>query len=267
MADAPKPQPSSDPAPPESAEPHAGTLPEPAVPEEAREFLTGLRENAQPIILGISLALLVFLGVYGYRWYRDSRQQRAAALYEVAQSPADWGRIVEEYPGTKIAPLALLGQAAGLYEEGRFADAEAAYRRFLVDYPHHDLHSSAELGIAYCLEGQNRFLDSAQAYQAFTEANPDHFQAPLAVFGRGRSLEQAGQLEDARIVYEDYLASEPGSQMAARAESALRYVDKLKRAAENPAPAPPELPVAPVVEPPAEPAPVVEPPAEPAPAN
>jgi tetratricopeptide (TPR) repeat protein len=97
--------------------------------------------------------------------------------------------------------------------------------------------SAATLGLAQCDEAQVKLEAALKAYENFAKTETNSFLYAQSVFGRGRCLEQMGRYDDARTIYEDFIAAHPKDPWTPRAETALMYVKKAKRAAEKVKPA------------------------------
>lgn len=209
--------------------------------ESDQEILERLRKSAQPVFVGVTIALVAFIAYSAYKWYRQDKLERASALYAAASSPMQWQQVVNEYPGTPAAPLALLSIASTHYHDAKYDEAEAAYQQFLTNHSGHVMQRSVEVALAYCQEAKGRYMESAQSFESFAKAQPDHYLFPMAVFGQARSLEQAGQFDEARIVYEDFIAAHSESEWLEEAESSLKYLDMKARAREKGIPYPPPI--------------------------
>ncbi len=233
------------------------------------ELLGKLQEYARPLILGVTLALLVFFGIQYMRWQRADAARSAAEMYAQAQSAETFEQVAREFPKTSEAPRALLRAAALHFRDGQFERAEQVYRGFIAQYPEHIMRPSAEVGIAFCLEASNRWSEGEEEFARFVAAHPAHFQVPLARFGRARCLAQLGRFDEARAVHEDFIAAEPESVWREEAEVALQL---LKLQEKSPldlsaaaAPARPAQGIPPFLQTPWQDAPPTMPPQEPAP--
>jgi tetratricopeptide (TPR) repeat protein len=98
---------------------------------------------------------------------------------------------------------------------------------------------AAALGLAECDEAQFKLGDALKAYENFAMTRSHSFLYAQAIFGKGRCLEQMSRFDEARAVYEDFITAHPKDPSAQRAETALMYVGKAKRAAEKRALQPP----------------------------
>lgn len=198
--------------------------------QEVPEVLVFLRRNGASILIGVAVAIALFLGTSAYRNYRVSSREKASAALFSARSTEDLQKILSGYKSTPAAPLAQLSLAARHFDEGQYDMAKHEYAEFLVNSPDHPLRALAELGQAQCLEAGGQLQEALEAFQAFAKKYPDHFLAPMAGFGQARCFEQMGRFADAKAFYEDFIAAHPKDPWADRAESALLFVNKQMRA-------------------------------------
>ncbi|MBU0678373.1 MAG: tetratricopeptide repeat protein [Verrucomicrobia bacterium] len=198
--------------------------------DDLQQALNLLKEYAQPIAISVGAALVVFLGVTGYRQIKSSKQERAARLLSAATSVEQLQEIVQDYATTPSAPIAKLNAAARLFHSGQFELARLEYSQFLRDYPDHMMKPAADLGMAYCQEASGETEEALAEFDHFTEANPDHFLTPLAVISSARCLEELGRLEQAQAVYKDFIEKNPETAWAPQVQNSLMYVEKEIRA-------------------------------------
>lgn len=201
---------------------------------DARDFV---RENGMSVLIGVGLAVAVFLGFSAYKNYKASAALTASDLLFKAQSTEQIQNIINQYPSTPAAPLAYLSLATSQFDGGQYELADHVYAEFQQKFPDHMLVEQAELGRAHCKEAAGQLNEAMDAFVRFATAHPDHYLQPLAVLGQARCLEQMSKFPEAKAVYEDFIAaSGTNNQWTARAEAALLYLDKDARAAKNPQP-------------------------------
>lgn len=222
-----------------------------------------LRENGMPILVGVVIAALGWAGWSAYRSHQKAAAITAESMLFSSQTTAQFMEIMSKYPKAPTASLAALSLGSQQFDEGQYDLARATFSSFATAHPGHPLAAAATLGLAQCDEAQLKLAEALKGYEQFTKTETNSFLYAQAVFGRGRCLEQMGRFDDARAVYEDFIAGNPKSPWTARAETALMYVGKAKRAAAKPAPVVALPPLQPAVTTPA-PAPVA--PVAPAPA-
>jgi len=201
--------------------------------QEIRQILDLVREQGQPVLIGIAVAVAIFLGYGAYRNYKHSSELKASQLMLSARSPEQLQQVVSEYPSSSVAPVALLTLAGQYFDAGQYDMAQFTYGQFDQKYPNHPMKAVTELGKAQCLEAAGQAEQALAAFSAFTNAHPDHFMAPMALFGKARCLTQLGRFAEAKAVYEDFMAAHPKSGWTPVADTALLFVDKERRAQES----------------------------------
>jgi predicted negative regulator of RcsB-dependent stress response len=197
---------------------------------EDLQVLHFLKEYGMPLVLGVSVALLAYLGFVTYKNHQAGIRRRAAQNLMQAQSAEQLQAIVDQYPNTPSAPIAMLTLAANYLHGGQYPMARNQYARFEREHADHMLKPAAVLGQAYCVEAEGNPEGALASYQKFQDEYAGHFLLPQAIFGQARCLEQLGRFEEAKTVYEEYLEANPESRWAPQAESSLLYVDKTQRA-------------------------------------
>lgn len=199
---------------------------------ETTGLLQVLKNYGRPILLGLGVAVVVFLSITVYR----SRQTQTAAEASrmVATGNADQLRaVIAQYPTTSAAAAAALALAHQAYGDGRYEEALALYKDFSTAHPDHPMALSAKLNVAVCLESLGKTGEALAAFREFKKDHADYFLAAEAIFGEARCLEAQGQCPQARALYEDYRAAHPDSRWNRIAETAVEALDAKIRAAQQ----------------------------------
>ncbi|MCX6996201.1 MAG: tetratricopeptide repeat protein [Kiritimatiellaeota bacterium] len=204
---------------------------------EVREFLVAYGPS---LLIGVGVAVVLALGVGFYQNHRRQQAQQAARLLaglslpeenvEAGLGPQKLQMIVDRFPNTPSAPLALLGLAAEQYRSGQYDVAQRSYARFEQHYARHPFRLAADFGRLQCQEAAGQTDAALAGFIRFASVQTNHYLTPLALFGQARCLEQKKQFEAARVVYEDYLAGNPDSPWLGQARSALQHLEQSKRA-------------------------------------
>lgn len=200
---------------------------------DVHEALSWIKTYGRSIGVGVLAAIVVVVGVSGFRAKKAQQEADALALLAGATTPEQWTAIRERYPKASAATLAALREGGFLAEQGRWDEALKTFEQFCKAQPDHFFRPSAELNIALCFESTQRPDEALKAYDAFAAARPGHYLLPVALLGRGRCLNRAGRIDEARATLEDFLAAYPKSSWTAQAEAALQGLRP-----EPPAPAP-----------------------------
>lgn len=207
------------------------------VGREAREFM---QKYGPTILVSAGLAVAVALGLGAWQNHKQGQIERAERLLSGQPIPEEklgagitiqrLQTIVDRYPQTPSAPLALLALASQLYSQGQYEPARNAYLKFEKLYPQHAFVSAAELGRAQCAEASYMTDIALASYEKFIAVHANYYLTPQAVFGKARCLEMRGALDNARITYEDFLAKNPQSPWEQQVKNALQLLDMKKRA-------------------------------------
>ena len=197
---------------------------------EKQQMLALFREHVQPVLIGLAIALAAVLGYGAYKNYKQSTAMRASQMLMSSRSAEQLQQVINQYPSTPSAPIAMLTLAAEQFRAGQYDLAQLTYGQFKQQFPQHPMAAAADLGKAQCLEASGQIDQALAAYEAFAAANPAHFLTASAIFGKGRCLAQMGRYADAKAVYEDYVAANPESGWVPLADSAMLFVDKELRA-------------------------------------
>jgi outer membrane protein assembly factor BamD (BamD/ComL family) len=185
-----------------------------------------LKTHGVPLLIGAAIAIAVILVIV----HRDTQSKEtlseASRLYFNARSAQDLTSIVQNYPTTPLAPLALVRLAKFHYDTGDFNNALTRYTEFLSKHPDHMMRDVAELGRVHCVEASGQVQAALDGFTAFAAKNPGSYLLPQAIIGQGRCLEQLGQWKSARAVYEDFVTAHPDSGWVPRVKELLDAVSR-----------------------------------------
>ena len=207
-----------------------GQTPEETPKTEKQQLLVLFRKHVQPVLIGVGIALAILLAYGAYKNYKQSTLMRASQTLMSARNIEQLQQVINQYPSTPSAPIAMLTLAAEYFQSGQYDLAQSTYAQFQQKFPKHPMTAAADIGKAQCLEASGQIEQALAAFEAFALANPGHFLYALAIFGKGRCLTQMGRYTEARAVYEDYLAANPQSGWRPLADLAMLFVDKELRA-------------------------------------
>lgn len=128
--------------------------------------------------------------------FKTSKERIEAAIGAVDQ-------LAKEYGSTPAALRAKLVRAGLLYDQGRFADAEALYKEFLGAGPREQpLVLLAREGVGLCAEGRG---DLAAALAAYQEMAKDTVLRERAMWNQARIYAKQGNKQKALEIYKDML--------------------------------------------------------------
>jgi tetratricopeptide (TPR) repeat protein len=203
-------------------------------------WLYSLKEYRRPLLVGLLLVLTAGGIVGGVLWYdaqtasKAEDLEREATLHYITRPSDDpkkadtnlkeaiglYKRVVEEYPRTPSAPLALFNLGNALLQANEVDPAIEAFKRFTLMYPGNASLLSLvhqKLGYAYQLKG-----DRDQAAKAFATVLeiPGSLNRDHALFELARLEESQSRPEGALAHYQDLMKTYPNSPFAN--EAAIR---------------------------------------------
>ncbi|MGQ0812558.1 MAG: tetratricopeptide repeat protein [Nitrospiraceae bacterium] len=214
----------------------------------AERIILNLQEHRRTVVTGAVVLFVAAAAVGGVIWFDRQTAQSALELDHEAtrhyltrpsdqpekadsnlkQALALYRQIVDQYPRTSIAPLALYHLGNGLVQANDIAGAIEAYKRFVLLYSSNPtllglVHQ--RLGYAYLLRGE-----PDQAAKAFTAAlqlpgslNKDH-----ALFELGKLEEGQSRPEGALAHYQELIRTHPNSPFASEAAVRVKVLEVKK---------------------------------------
>lgn len=131
-------------------------------------------------------------------------------------------KLASEYPSTQAAGRAILQAGAGLFAQGKYADAQAQFERFAREYTSSPFLPQAMLGVAASLEAQGKTDDAIKAYEAVAKNHSASPVTPQAEFAQANILQSQGKFQEAWFLFEKLarggLNTSIGSEAGMRAE-------------------------------------------------
>ncbi|WP_447974353.1 tetratricopeptide repeat protein [Nitrospira sp. Kam-Ns4a] len=221
----------------------------------AERFLFWVEQNRKAVLVGLAVFLLVVAGIAGVIWYDLRNAERAAELSAQAtrlyldrpldqpakasdnlkQAIALYRQIVEQFPRSPSAPIALFELGNALMQANDVTGALEAYRKFIAAYGA----NKTLLGLVYQRMGYAHLVngDREQALKAFTAVLevPGAVNKDQALFELGKLEEAMDRPEGALARYQDLMKSYPNSPFAGEASVRLKALEAKK----GPAPAAP----------------------------
>jgi outer membrane protein assembly factor BamD (BamD/ComL family) len=230
------------------------------------ERLIGLNAYRVPIIVGLVLLLLVGGIVGGVLWYNAQNVSKAQDLEREATThyltrPANdpkkvetnlkeairlYQQIVDQYPRTPSAPLALFGLGNALIETNQVDAAIEAYKRFLATYSENvSLASLVQQKLAYAYLSKGDHAQATAAYSAVIDS-PGSLNRDQALFELARMEEGLSRREGALQRYQELIKAYPKSPFSNEAAIREKILDIKKPAEVSSTPIPaPEAPKTP----------------------
>jgi tetratricopeptide (TPR) repeat protein len=194
-------------------------------------------------------ALLAVAGYGGYRFYNDRQANAAATQLAGAKTPADFQKVITDYPNTSAGGSAYLLLADAQRNEKKFDEANKTLQTFVDKFPKHELVSTARLAMAGNLEALGKKDEALATYQRLVAGDPKGFIAPVALYSQIHLLKEKKQIDEARKVCETLMTQYRESRLAGDAAYQLRLLKPETPPAAptsaTVAPAPPAAPSAP----------------------
>jgi tetratricopeptide (TPR) repeat protein len=220
--------------------------------------IIGIKKYQWPLAVGLLLLVLVGGGTWGVVWYdaqtvnKAQDVEREATLHyltrpandpkktetNLKESIALYRKVVDDYPRTPSAPLALFSLGNALAQSNELDQAIEAYKRFVSHYGSNQtllglVHQ--KLGYAYLLKGDVE--QAAKAYATILEvqgaANRDQ-----ALFELARLEESRARPEAASAQYQDLMKTYPNSPLTNEAAIRLKVLETKKSAEPSATPSP-----------------------------
>src|SRR5689334_2228332 len=224
-----------------------------------------LQEYRRPLLVGLAVLLLAAAAVGGVFWMDRQASEKAQALEREAtglvmgraaadpkhaddvlkQAMAKYREVVEQYPRTAAAPLAMfhLGNVQALAND--LPAAIETYQRFLLLYGSNQALAGLvqqRLAYAYLMKG-----DRGQAAKAFTAIvdTPGALLKDQALFELARLEESQSRPEGALAHYQELIKTYPNSPYTSEATIRTKVMD-VKKSMD--ASVPPPSPAAPTTD-------------------
>jgi predicted negative regulator of RcsB-dependent stress response len=183
-------------------------------------FLAWLDRNRKAVLIGTLAILGVVVALAVMSWKKEQDELAAShAVFtlpsvvamrdQTRPSPEVYLDAARKHSNTAAGERALLLGAGLLFEQGRFAEAQAKFEQFLDEQSDSPYESQAALGIAASLEGQGKTDEAIAKYREVITRYPNENVAPQAKLNLARIYAKT-QPEEALRLY-DELIRPPGS--------------------------------------------------------
>jgi len=222
-----------------------------------------LQEYRLPLLVGFAVLLLAVAAVGGVLWMDRQASQKAhelereAARLLMARSTADpknadtlltqalakYREVIEQYPRTSTAPLAMYHLGNAQAQANDLPAAIETYQRFMLLYGGHSALAGLvqqRLAYSYLLKGERD--QAAKAFAAIVE-RPGALLKDQALFELARLEESQSRPEGALARYQELIKTYPTSPFASEATIRTKVLDvKPKEASPQSPPAVPASP-------------------------
>lgn len=126
-----------------------------------------------------------------------------------------------DLPPPSAAARAQYDRAYTLFHQGRYVDAESAFRRFLQEHPDNDHADNAQYWIGESRYSSDDYRGALAAFRETVERYPGGNKVPDALLKAGQCLEKLGDSEGARETYREIARRFGDSAAAVVAEERL----------------------------------------------
>jgi tetratricopeptide (TPR) repeat protein len=196
--------------------------------EEVHEVVVFFKKYSKPAAIAFTAICLVFVVSQVIKSQRIKKEILADAALMSAATPEALQAIIDDYPSTPSAPIALVQLAQIKFNSNKVDAAEKLYKEVLEKYKEHDVAIIAELGLIACREDKALFGEAQQLYSAFTENHKNSYLAPVAFIGEARCLEALDQHKDAVIIYDNLIREYPRTSWSSLAKT-YKKVSEIKQ--------------------------------------
>ncbi|MFU8779840.1 MAG: tetratricopeptide repeat protein [Kiritimatiellia bacterium] len=188
-----------------------------------------IQKHSSTALTVILIIAVVAIGAWSVMQRQTQRKQEAGMLLASAQTTTQFEDILNRFPKSEAAPIALLSLAKLHYDMGRYSDALTQYETFLEKWADHSLAPTATLGRLFAREAigtPEQIQQAKEGFRTFAETNPGHYLYPQARLGEARCKQNLGMLEEARSVYQHFLATYPESPWEMQIEERLMDLER-----------------------------------------
>jgi outer membrane protein assembly factor BamD (BamD/ComL family) len=217
-----------------------------------------LQEYRRPLLVGFAVLLLAAAVIGGVFWMDRQASQKAQELEREAtrlftarstgdpknaenvlkEAMAKYREVVEQYPRTATAPLAMFHLGNVQVQANDLAAAIDTYQRFLMLYGGNPALAGLvqqRLAYAYLLKGDRE--QAAKAFSAIVQS-PGTLLKDQALFELARLEESQSRPEGALAHYQELIKTYPNSPFTSEATIRTKVLDVKSKGASPPPPPP-----------------------------
>lgn len=206
-------------------------------------------DKNKKFLLGVLVALVI-VGIGVAFWFSHQNEEQTDANNALSKlttqetptapepTPEALLGVAGNYAGTAAAQRALLLAAGGLFDAGKYDEAQAQFRKFVQDYSDSPFAAQAALGLAACMDAENKTNDAVTAYQGVADHYAQQNVAASAKMALARLMVAQGKFSDARNYLQEVARTYPAPTGSEAAEQ-LQELD-----AAHPEPQPTNAPAA-----------------------
>jgi tetratricopeptide (TPR) repeat protein len=179
-------------------------------------------QNKKTLFYGVIGIILVLAIVVGFNMTRSAAQKNAAFESLLARDALSRGNndealthvniILEDYPGTRSAAVAMMIKARIHEQSGELNEAAEVFKKLISDYSEYDyLAFGAHYSLGSIYSSWGEYKEAARFYSTGASKYPEHFNAAYSLLEAALCYKKAGMYEQAnrtlRIILTDYSKS------------------------------------------------------------
>jgi tetratricopeptide (TPR) repeat protein len=213
------------------------------------DVLLWIEQRRKQLLVATLVTVGAVTAIVIYNWLQQQKEADANAAVAAAAASGPSAsednklnadallKVANEFSGTASAERALILAGSALYEQGKYAEAQAAFTRFLGEHAGSPLSLQAEVGLAVSLDAQGKADEAIAKYEGITRNNASGVgQVKLNL---ASLYEKQNKPAQALAIYEGLVASQMGTGWAAEAEDRKTALLVQHPELAKPAPAPP----------------------------
>lgn len=187
------------------------------------DLIAWLEVNKKKVAIAAVALVAIGFALATMRHFREQKEAEASAallaLKPVLTPPtntpplqaATLSKVAQEHSGTAAAQRARFLAATALYTEGKYSEAETAFKNFISEFGESEWRAAAAYGVATAQEAQNK-SEAAASYQNVVTTYGKSAVADDANLALARMAEAKNQPAEALRIYNQILAPKPGAQ-------------------------------------------------------
>lgn len=181
------------------------------------EIIVWIADRKMFVLGGIAAIGIAGLVIVSYQSSAEGKEHRAtAALFHLQAASnaktneptvAEYQALLPQTEGTGITQHIKLREAASLFADGKYAEAQLGFEAFGRDFPESRLLPEAYLGGAASLEAQGKAAEALSRYQELSTRFAQSSLVSRARLGQARLFEKQGEQQQAFRIFQE-LASQ-----------------------------------------------------------